>query len=210
MAEPFIGQVELYGFTFAPENWAPCKGQLLQISANQALFSLLGNAYGGDGRTTYGLPDLRGTLNVSQGLNPVSTFDWNMGDRHGAETHTLSDSEMPEHSHLATYSGGIGDWQGHIKATTEAGNSAIPTTGCTLATANPPGGGPDKAEQIYYSGTPASNTLVELGGSETFSAMVNGNVTVGNNGSNQAFSLLQSALVMNFSIAQKGLYPSRN
>lgn len=99
MSEPFLGQIMMVGFTFAPRGWAMCDGQLLPISQNQALFSLLGTIYGGDGRTTFALPDLRGRVPVHFG--PGIT----LGSRVGEETHTLSIPEMPAHDHTASASG---------------------------------------------------------------------------------------------------------
>jgi microcystin-dependent protein len=98
MANPYLGQIMQVGFNFAPRGWALCDGQLLPISQNSALFSLLGTTFGGDGRTTFGLPDLRGRIakhpGNGPGLNPVS---W--GERGGAEGHTLSVSQLPAHHH---------------------------------------------------------------------------------------------------------------
>lgn len=210
MAEPFIGQVDLYGFDFAPEKWARCEGQTMTIYDNQALFSLLGNAYGGDGRSTFALPDLRGKLGVSQGCHPGSAYDWKIGQQEGVETHTMVDTELPKHSHLATYAGDVGDWKGIVSATELPGDSAIPATGSMRATSKPPGGGLDKPEKIYFGGTPDENTLVACGGLETIPAVMKGTVTIGNNGASESFEILQSSLVMNFSIAQQGLYPSRS
>lgn len=99
--EPFIGQVCLFGFNFVPRGWAACDGQLMSIAQNQALFSLLGTTYGGDGRTTFGLPDLRGRAAVSDGtgpgLNPIR-----QGEKVGAQLVTLSASQLPSHTHTAT------------------------------------------------------------------------------------------------------------
>ena len=99
--EPFLGQIMPVGFNFAPRGWALCNGQLLAISAYSALFSLLGTAFGGNGRTDFALPDLRGRIplhvGTGAGLNPVS---W--GQKAGSDNHTLSVSEMPSHNHIAT------------------------------------------------------------------------------------------------------------
>ena len=96
--EPFIGQIQAFGFNFAPRGWARCEGQLLAISQYSALFSLLGTTYGGDGRTTFGLPDLRGRSIVSPGNGPgLSSISW--GERGGAEQVTLSQNQMPSHTH---------------------------------------------------------------------------------------------------------------
>lgn len=89
MAEPFIAQIVMFGGNFAPRSWAYCEGQLLPIAQNTALFSLLGTIYGGDGRTTYGLPDLRGRFPMHKGSGPSLT-PRSLGQKSGAETHTLN------------------------------------------------------------------------------------------------------------------------
>ena len=100
-SDPFLGQVMIVGFGFAPRGWLTCDGQVLQISQYQAFFSLLGTTYGGDGRTTFGLPDLRGRSAVHVGTGAgLSPIQW--GQRGGAETHTLSLANMPSHTHVAT------------------------------------------------------------------------------------------------------------
>src|ERR1700722_6074879 len=93
MATPFLGQLSLFSFGFNPRNWLPCVGQLLPINQYQALFSLLGTTYGGDGRTTFGLPDLRGRTPVSMGNGVV------LGQKAGEEMHTLNSAEVPQHNH---------------------------------------------------------------------------------------------------------------
>ena len=99
MAEPFISEIRLFGFNFAPAGWATCAGQLLPINQNSALFSLLGTAYGGDGRTTMGLPDLGGRVPVGIGRNEVTGNTVLRGMRGGAENVTLTTAEMPSHNH---------------------------------------------------------------------------------------------------------------
>ncbi len=106
--EPFIGQIQTFGFNFAPRGWAKCEGQLLAISQNSALFSLLGTTYGGDGRTTFGLPDLRGRSIIGPGNGPgLSSISW--GQRAGAENLTLSVNNMPSHNHGVTVSVNTGN-----------------------------------------------------------------------------------------------------
>jgi microcystin-dependent protein len=94
MSTPFLSEIKICSFNFAPKGWALCNGQLLPINQNQALFSLLGTTYGGDGRVTFGLPDLRGKVAMSFGSG------FNLGQTGGEENHTLTISEMPQHLHL--------------------------------------------------------------------------------------------------------------
>jgi microcystin-dependent protein len=96
MAEPFLGEIRLLAFNFPPQGWAPCNGQMLPINQNQALFSLLGTVYGGNGQTTFGLPDFRGRMPAYYGQM------YQIGQRGGEPAHTLGMSEMPAHNH-ATY-----------------------------------------------------------------------------------------------------------
>jgi microcystin-dependent protein len=97
MSEPFIGQVSIFGFNFAPRGWAQCDGQILPINQNQSLYSLLGTTYGGDGRTSFGLPDLRGrmALHTQQGTYPL-------GGKGGTESVALTDATIPVHRHGAS------------------------------------------------------------------------------------------------------------
>jgi len=93
MAEPFLAEIRIMSFNFAPKGWAFCDGQLLPINQNQALFSLLGTTYGGDGRLNFGLPDLRGRVSLHMGNGHT------LGERGGEQAHTLSISEIPTHTH---------------------------------------------------------------------------------------------------------------
>lgn len=101
MSEPFIGEIRMVGFNYAPRGWALCNGQLLGIAQNSALFALLGTTYGGDGRATFGLPDLRGRVAIHQGDGPA-TSPYVMGQAGGSETVTLLSTQMPAHSHGLT------------------------------------------------------------------------------------------------------------
>src|ERR1700722_18729562 len=96
--DPFIGEIRMFGFNFAPIGWALCQGQLLQISQNAALFSILGTQYGGNGTSNFGLPNLQGMVPIGQGAAPgLSPFI--PGQTGGQQTHVLTSNEMPQHSH---------------------------------------------------------------------------------------------------------------
>lgn len=99
--DQFLGQIQAFGFNFAPRGWAMCQGQILSIAENQALFSLLGTMYGGNGTTTFGLPDLRGRSMVGYGQGP-GLSNIQLGQNGGAESETLSTTNLPAHNHLVT------------------------------------------------------------------------------------------------------------
>jgi microcystin-dependent protein len=103
MAEPFVGELRLMSFNFPPKGWAECEGQLLPINQNQALFSLLGTMYGGNGQTTFALPELRGRVPIHSGAGNVQ------GQSLGEEFHMLTQSEIPEHNHQIFASSREGD-----------------------------------------------------------------------------------------------------
>ena len=103
MSEPFLGEIRMFAGNFAPRGWAFCDGQLLAVANNDALFSLLGTLYGGDGRTTFGLPDLRGRIPVHTGTGP-GLSQRRLGAKGGAETETLTVNGLPAHHHI---------WQGY-------------------------------------------------------------------------------------------------
>ncbi len=105
--DPFLGSLLLVPYNFAPQGWALCNGQLLPISQNTALFSLLGTTYGGDGVTTFALPDLRGRVPISSGQGP-GMQNYALGQSGGAETTTLSATQMPAHSHAVNTVSGAG------------------------------------------------------------------------------------------------------
>src|SRR6476469_11029629 len=113
MAEPFLSEIRIMSFGFAPKGWALCNGQLLPINQNQALFSLLGTTYGGDGRVNFALPDLRSRVPIHVGSGHT------LGERAGEQAHTLRIAELPTHTHSANASSSNGDTAfavGHVLA----------------------------------------------------------------------------------------------
>jgi microcystin-dependent protein len=141
MGTPFMGEIKIVGFNFAPKGWAPCNGQFLPINQNQALFSLLGTMYGGNGQTTFALPDFRGRVPISFGAG----FD--MGQAGGQEFHTVTQSEMPSHNHF-------------VQATSSSQQTNNPT-GNLLASINAPQYNP-----FTQPTTLGPTTITTVGGSQ--------------------------------------------
>jgi microcystin-dependent protein len=108
MSEPFLAEIRIVGFNFAPRGWAFCDGQILPINQNQSLYSLLGTTYGGDGRTSFALPDIRGRSAIHVGRADGGQIH-TLGSKTGEETHTLTSNEMPQHTHSTKASSAIGD-----------------------------------------------------------------------------------------------------
>jgi len=107
MSEPFLAEIRMVGFNFPPRGWALCDGQILPINQNQSLYSLLGTTYGGDGRTSFALPDLRGRTPLHTGSSGGASHA--LGSRSGEETHTLAVTEIPQHTHQLRASASDGD-----------------------------------------------------------------------------------------------------
>jgi microcystin-dependent protein len=129
MAEPFLSEIRIMSFEFAPKGWALCNGQLLPINQNQALFSLLGTTFGGDGRVNFALPDLRGRSPIHVGSGHT------LGERGGEQAHTLSIAELPQHTHVANGSSTAAD------QTTPGGNllGLVDVSALTTSVYAPPG-----------------------------------------------------------------------
>jgi len=147
---PFLGQIQAFGFNFAPRGWAQCNGQLLPISQYNALFSLLGTIYGGDGRTTFALPDFRGRSEVGMGNGP-GLSDIRQGQKGGQESATLAVANLPSHNHSVA-----------IAVNTAAGSEATPTG--DLASI-PNGYAEDPTSGAHLGGVTQSN----VGGGQSFS-----------------------------------------
>jgi microcystin-dependent protein len=147
MAEPFLSEIRIMSFNFAPRGWALCNGQLLPINQNQALFSLLGTTYGGDGRVNFALPDLRGRTPIHMG----SGHD--LGERGGEQAHTLSISELPTHTHVAQGSSAAAD------AAVPTGNLLAVVDNTTFGNAyTSPPAPPDVSSLVAFSPSAVGNT----------------------------------------------------
>jgi microcystin-dependent protein len=142
VSEPFLSEIKLVSFSFPPRGWAFCNGQLLPINQNQALFSLLGTTYGGDGRTTFALPDLRGRTPIHMGGG------FTLGQRAGEASHTLTITELPQHQHP-------------VNATTATATTGIPSNSVTLATST--GGNAYQAPQNLVAMDPTADSMVGSG-----------------------------------------------
>ncbi len=180
---PFLAQIVMFAGNFAPRGWALCNGQLLPINQNQALFSLLGTTYGGDGRTTFALPDLRSRNPIHAGRGP-GLSDIKLGQRGGIETKTLTLLELPNHFHNA------GSLTGQVQCNDEDGIS------------NEPAG---KNIGNSTSGTPYNS---DANNSILGKLSISGNT--GAAGNNQPFNIRNPFLGINYIIAMQGTFPSRN
>ena len=187
-SDPFLAEIVMFGGNFAPRGWALCQGQLLAISSNSALFSLLGTTFGGDGRTTFGLPDLRGRTAIGAGHGP-GLSDYRIGQRGGVESVTLNTTQIPSHNHAASATA-----TATLNGTDSLGNSAVPG-GNTLASKN--------RTNIYSTGVP--DVAMQAG-----SVDVSASVTVGNTGGNLAHENRMPYVVINHIIAIQGIFPSRS
>lgn len=178
--DAFIGEIRLMGFTFPPKGWLFCQGQTLPINQNQALFSLLGTTYGGDGVTTFKLPDLRGRVILGLGQSTASGTNYVWGQTAGTETVALTANQIPPHIHA--FSGTVKTADG---ADSTSPNNTYPAP-------------PENGGNQYASGS----TNTTLGGQFT------GNTN--NSGASQPHENRQPLLVMNYAIAVTGIFPSRS
>lgn len=131
MSEPFIGQIMMFGGTYAPKGWAFCEGQVLPIAQNSALFSILGTTYGGNGQTTFALPDLRGRVPIQPGQGP-GLSPYTLGQASGVENVTLLSTQIPAHTHALGAHNGAGDApspEGTVPAITVDPNTQQPFNG---------------------------------------------------------------------------------
>ncbi len=192
MPVPFIGEIKMFGGNFAPRGFALCDGQLIAIASNTALFSILGTTYGGDGRTSFGLPDLRGRLPMHAGSGP-GLSPRSLGDKFGLEQNTLNLLTMPAHNHIINSS--ISPITTTVVGVSEVGDSASPQ-GAFLANS----GGRDKE----YRGMGMAVQMNPGAASSSISG------TTTNTGNNQPINNMQPSQAINYIIALEGIFPSRS
>ncbi|WP_299103668.1 tail fiber protein [uncultured Tenacibaculum sp.] len=194
--EGFLGEVKMFAGNFAPRGWAFCEGQLLPISQNTALFSILGTMYGGDGRTTFGLPDLRGRIPMGMGNGPGLTRRNVQGQKFGGEYNILNNAQLPSHSHIATVTGN----QSHVLLSKVDAVRETPQQGDVPAVVNFPGS--LGAQRVKAYGPPAEVVNGQAVGTST--------VTIGNTGTNAQVNNIQPSITIRYIICTQGLFPSRN
>lgn len=204
--ETFVGFIGAFGFNFAPRNWGLCQGALIAINDNPTLFSLVSDFYGGDGRTTFGVPDLRGRTAIGYGAGP-GLPNYNIGWKPGDEQIALTVSQMPTHNHIAQVSPGSCSVSAYLEASTVNGDHDVPQSGDYLATSFKGRGDLNK----NYISAANAGTTVPLGGLEVnCSGGSPASVSILNAGAGNPFSIMQPSLVINFCIALQGVYPPRN
>lgn len=211
MSEPFIGEIRMFAGTYAPRGWAFCQGQLLAIASNSALFSILGTNYGGNGTTTFGLPNLQGRSPVGTGngggLTPVV-----LGQVAGTENVNLTTAQLPIHAPTATFAGTASPVTGTVDVATATPTAMVPPAAgaTTYLSATTVKVGPTNAViNGLFTGTAPDSTKANLGGLHG-NVTPAGTVTVNPVGGSQPIGIRNPYLGMNFIIALEGIYPSRN
>jgi microcystin-dependent protein len=211
MGDQYLGEIRMVGFNFAPVGWALCNGQTLAISQNNALFALLGTTYGGNGTTNFNLPDLQGRvpLNVGNGAG-LPSYVW--GQRGGAESITLNQQQMPQHTHVATFTptggGGTPSVNVSITGSSAAGTATSPTGNYLAGVASAPG----HSSPLYVPGNSAPPGAGAIAGVQaTLSGVSGGGGTVTNAlaGGSLPVSIEPPYLAVYFMIALQGIFPSR-
>lgn len=177
----FLGQIMMVGFNFAPKGWAMCHGQLLPINSNQALFSLLGTTYGGDGRTTFALPDLRGRCAVGMGQGP-GLSNYTQGESAGQEQVTLTQTQMPNHAHTLGASSAVG-------TVSDPAGAVIANNQVTIER------GKTVPASAFIQGSPNATMSPQA---------------IQPTGGSQPHENRQPYIAMNYIIALEGIFPTRN
>lgn len=204
MSDPFLGEIRTVGFNFAPIGWALCSGALVSIAQNNALFALLGVTFGGNGQSTFGLPDLQGRSPVGAG-NGIGLSPIVPGQKNGTESATLTIGNLPSHTHTAQVTGGVS-----VSGSVSIPACSAPTAGTIAATPGPTtvlgpisaGGRPGE----LYTTTAANTTLAPMNVQLTGPTPAIANSLTGNN---QPVGLRNPYLGLTFIIALQGVFPSR-
>jgi len=208
-----LGEIRIFAGNFAPRSWAACNGQLMAIAQNQALFSLLGVSYGGDGRSTFGIPDLRGRSAMGTGQAPGLT-NKTLGQLGGTNAVTMQSANMPAHTHTATFAGSGGSTgitaafraSGAAGTESKAGQNGASTLGGASIT--------DYSRTVCAVNSYVADAAptVPLSGVSVKQTAGSGTGTVANlnAGASQSFSIVQPYLGINFVICTSGIFPSRN
>ena len=194
--EPLIGQMMMFAGNFAPRGWAFCDGQLLPINQYTALFSIIGTTYGGDGRTTFALPDLRGRVPMHEGQGP-ELRQRTLGEKMGREEVALGLNEMPTHTHTVDST----KLKGNISFSTKKGNTNTPSATTLLAQGIGTKGRDEIGNANIYQTSSVASGSIEI--------PTSGDISIGNAGASQAHYNMQPYLVVNYIIALQGMYPSR-
>ncbi|SDC37159.1 phage tail protein [Williamwhitmania taraxaci] len=200
--DPFMAQLLLWPMGWAPSYWAQCDGRSMNVAQNSALFSLLGIAFGGNGSSTFNLPDFRGRVPMGLGTRPGTSINYNLANIGGTESMALTTANLPSHTHTAAVT--TTPISVTIKASPAAGTDNVPgTNGSTTLAASMAGRA--TGSTIYNNQTPtvAMNTATDVSGGAT--TVVNS--TVGNGA---AFDNRMPYLAVNFIIALNGIYPTRD
>lgn len=193
-SQPYLGSIHIFGFNFPPRGFAACNGQTLAISQNSALFSLLGTNYGGNGTSTYGLPDLRGRVPINMGQGPGLPI-YDIGELAGTPSVTITTLQMPIHTHGFTGTGS------GLNALTVKATTQTPAAGSMLGRSNDTS--PAAAQPLIYVPAGTAGQTAALGG-----LTVAG--TIAQTGGSQPLPIMQPYLALNFCIALTGIFPSRN
>ena len=191
--DQFLSTILIWPPNFAPRGWALCAGQVMSISQNTALFSLIGTMYGGDGVQTFQLPDLRGRVPLGAGQG-TGLSPYIVGQSGGTENVTLTNSTLAAHTHTATPAG----LSATVPAVTTGGTTNQPTPSVALATPTDAARNP---LNIYSNATPTQNLAP---------GTVTGSISVGSAGGGQPHANIQPYLAINYIIALQGIFPSRN
>lgn len=181
MGQPFVGEIRMFGGSFAPAGWAFCDGQLMPISENETLFNLIGTIYGGDGQETFAMPDLQGRLPVHAGQGPGLANNYQIGEKSGVESVTLSIQQIPNHNHA-------------VVASSAPADVSVPASNTILASMGPAG-----ISQLpcYLPFAAAGQTTIN-------------NATLSPTGGSQPHNNIQPTLCISYIISLFGVFPTQN